>query len=62
MFTNKEINTLKAMFFAASRSSSSNPDIYRREFDDALEVYFSCYPNDDIDDEVYSDGDFPFDE
>ena len=59
MFTNKEVNTLKAMFYAASRASSLNPDTYRREFDEALGHYFSCFPNDEADDEVYSDGDFP---
>lgn len=59
MFTNKEINTLTAMFFAASRSSSPDPVQYYREFTDALDVYFLCYPNDDTNDDVYDADDFP---
>lgn len=57
MFTNKEVNTLKAMFYAASRASSHNPDTYRREFDEALTDYFTCFPNDEIIEDDYSDGD-----
>ncbi len=61
MFTNKEVNTLKAMFYAASRASSPNPDIYRREFDEALNDYFICFPNDEIIEDDYFDGDIPSD-
>ncbi len=62
MFTNREINTFIGLFFAASQSSSSNPDAYRKEFITALEEYFLCHPDADQNDNPYTAGDFPTDE
>ena len=60
MLTNKEINTLKGLFYAASCvQSSRNPVDYRQQFDSALECYFTCYPNDDENNDSYQSGDFP---
>lgn len=60
MYTNKEINTLKGLLYAASCAKSSyDPTVYRPDFDSALERYFSCYPNDDETNENYSSGDLP---
>lgn len=55
MFSNKEINTLIGLFFAASHSSSQNPVQYHEEFTTALNTYFSCYSNADENDLDYSD-------
>lgn len=58
MLTNKDINTIKGLFYAAScTKSSQDPTVYYNEFSDALGQYFSCYPNDDETDDVYCDGD-----
>ncbi len=62
MFSNKEINTFIGMFYAASHSSSANPVQYHEEFINALNTYFTCYPNDDENEDIYTSGDFPFKE
>ena len=61
MFTNKEMNTFIALFYAASHSSSSNPEQYHREFTDALEIYFSAFPNGDENEDAYSYAESPTD-
>ncbi len=62
MFTNKEVNTLIGLFFAASHSSSADPQQYNQEFNAALNTYFTHYPNDDMIEDTYSLGDSPMDE
>lgn len=60
MFTNKDINTIKGLFYAASCTKSSyDPTVYHNEFSDALERYFTCYPNSDESDDDYCAGDSP---
>lgn len=59
MFTNKELNTFIGLFYAASRSSSPNPDSYNREFRDALNDYFLIHPNMEYDESSWTDGDDP---
>lgn len=62
MFSNKEINTLKGLLYAASQSSGNSPVEYRHNFDTSLQKYFSIYPNVDESDDVFSSGDFPIEE
>lgn len=62
MFTNRKMNTLVGLFYAASQSSSPNPNIYGKEFRDALNSYFLAYPNMDYDESSCIDGDDPVNE
>ena len=62
MFTNKEINTLIGMFFAASCTPATDPVQYHEGFTNALREYFLCYPNLDENDDIYEAGEFPADE
>ena len=58
MFTYKDINTIKGLLYAAScTKSSNNPQEYRLNFDQALNAYFSCYPNYEESDEPYQSPD-----
>jgi len=60
VFTNKDINTLTGLFYAASCAHASpDPTVYYNEFSQALDRYFSCYPNDVENDDIFQSGDFP---
>ena len=62
MFTNKEINAFIGLFFAASHSSSANPEHYHEEFTNALDAYFKAYPNCDETEDPYVFAEFPMDD
>lgn len=63
MLTNKDINTIKGLLYAASCTKTTGyPTTYREEFDKFLEEYFHCFPNIDEDNEPYQSPDFPLEE
>lgn len=61
MFTNKDVNTLKAMFYAASCTNGiTDLRHYSSEYDKALERYFNSFPNEEYSNEAFTAGDVPY--